>query len=372
MVSDELAASRRAGAAEALGGGAEARQQQAEGMTPGRPSPVIPARAGRRLWVRRSLFLLLPVALIVGFLWYSAGGQVVSTDDAYVEADKVGVSTDVSGIVREVAVTENQHVETGQILYRLDDLPFRLALARADAQIGMVRDNLEALKANYAGYAGRRSQRHRTISPITTATFTARRSANTQHVVSAVRSSRRRGATCRTRNRSSPRSRSSWPWHRGKSRRRSPDGPIDQHPRYRDAVAQRDEAARQLDHTIVKAPFSGIVTDVPAIAPGKYLPASTTAFFLVAADHVWIDANPERDAAGLRAAGPIRDDNRRYLSGRPVARYRGEHQPGGCTGIFAAAGAEHQRQLGEGRTADPHACPGRYARRQPAPACVPA
>jgi membrane fusion protein (multidrug efflux system) len=58
-------------------------------------------------------------------------------------------------------------------------------------------------------------------------------------------------------------------------------------------VAQRDEAARQLDHTVVKAPFAGMVTDVPSIAPGKYLAASTTAFYLVDRDHVWIDATPK-------------------------------------------------------------------------------
>ena len=60
------------------------------------------------------------------------------------------------------------------------------------------------------------------------------------------------------------------------------------------AVAQRDEAQRQLDHTVVKAPFAGIVTNVPAIAPGKYLAASTTAFYLVDTDHVWVDATRRR------------------------------------------------------------------------------
>ena len=72
-----------------------------------------------------------------------------------------------------------------------------------------------------------------------------------------------------------------------------PDSPVEQNPRYLDAISQRDEAARQLSHTIVKAPFAGVVTNVPSIAPGKYLPASATAFYLVAADHVWVDANPK-------------------------------------------------------------------------------
>src|SRR6185437_8601340 len=71
------------------------------------------------------------------------------------------------------------------------------------------------------------------------------------------------------------------------------DIPVTDHPQYRQDKAQVDEAQRELDHTVVKAPFAGIVTDVPAIAPGKYLPASTTAFYLVATDHVWVDANPK-------------------------------------------------------------------------------
>jgi membrane fusion protein (multidrug efflux system) len=72
-----------------------------------------------------------------------------------------------------------------------------------------------------------------------------------------------------------------------------PDGPVEQNPRYRDAVAQRDEAARELDHTTVKAPFSGIVTEVPSLQSGKYLQASVTAFYLVATDHVWVDSMPK-------------------------------------------------------------------------------
>jgi len=71
------------------------------------------------------------------------------------------------------------------------------------------------------------------------------------------------------------------------------DIPVTQHPQYLQARAQVDEAHRQLDHTVVRAPFAGIVTNVPSIAPGKYLAASTTAFFLVDRDHVWIDATPK-------------------------------------------------------------------------------
>jgi len=127
------------------------RREPPQGRAPAKKSPASEKapRATRRRWLRPALFLLLPLALIAGGYWYVTGGRVMSTDDSYVEADKVGVSTDVSGIVKEIDVTENQRVDAGQVLYRLDDLPFRLMLQRAEAQIGIVRNDLNALKANY-------------------------------------------------------------------------------------------------------------------------------------------------------------------------------------------------------------------------------
>ena len=91
-----------------------------------------------RPWTRRTLFALLPLALIGGGYWYVTGGRVMSTDDAYVEADKVGLSTDVSGIVKTIAVVENQKVDAGEVLFRLDDLPFQLTLRRAEAQVSRI------------------------------------------------------------------------------------------------------------------------------------------------------------------------------------------------------------------------------------------
>src|ERR1700674_5096150 len=78
-------------------------------------APELPGPSRRR-WVRWTLFALLPLAMIGGAYWYVSGGQVMSTDDAYVEADKVGISTDVSGIVKEIDVGNNQRVEGGQVL----------------------------------------------------------------------------------------------------------------------------------------------------------------------------------------------------------------------------------------------------------------
>jgi membrane fusion protein (multidrug efflux system) len=249
------------------------------------------------------LFALLPLVLIAGGYWYVTSGQVMSTDDAYVEADKVGISTDVSGIVKEIDVGNNQEVAVNQVLFRMDDLPFRLALERAEAQVGIVRNDLNALKANYGDmeaqikqaqydieYYDREFHRQQDLASRNIAsqqTFdTARR--NFQNAQQKVASLNQQLAAIAA------------------NLNGDPSIPVEQHPRYRDAVAQRNEAARQLDHTVVKAPFAGIVTNVPSIAPGKYLQASMTAFYLVATDHLWVDSNPkETELTYVRPGQPV-------------------------------------------------------------------
>ena len=114
--------------------------------------------------------------------------------------------------------------------------------------------------------------------------------------------------------------------------------------------------------TVVKAPFAGIVTDVPSIAPGKYLAASTTAFYPGRHRSRLDRGQAEGNRADLCAARPAGHGDGRYLSGSAMARHGRKRQPGGGAGIFAAAGAEHQRQLGEGRAARADARARRYQR----------
>ena len=313
----------------------------------------------RRRWVRGMLFALLPLVLIAGGYWYVTSGQVMSTDDAYVEADKVGISTDVSGIVKQIDVGNNQEVAVNQVLFRMDDLPFRLALERAEAQVGIVRNDLNALKANYGDmeaqikqaqydieYYDREFHRQQDLASRNIAsqqTFdTARR--NFQNAQQKVASLNQQLAAIAA------------------NLNGDPSIPVEQHPRYRDAVAQRNEAARQLDHTVVKAPFAGIVTNVPSIAPGKYLQASMTAFYLVATDHLWVELEPERDGVDVCTTGPARHGDRRHVPGFGMAWHNREHQSGSGARVRAPAGAEHQWKLGEGRAARPNARARRHER----------
>jgi membrane fusion protein (multidrug efflux system) len=252
------------------------------------PEPVRPARRRQRLrWV---LFALLPLALLAGGYWYVVGGSVMSTDDAYVEADKVGISTDVSGIVQEVGVTENQHVTPGQVLYRLDPRQFQIALDNAKASLAQTDLTIQSMKQDY----------QRMLSDIDTQQAQVELDQTTNNRNTALLKS---DAVSRANY-----DQSRFTLQADQSKLASlkqqaqvqlaklggnPDIPVTQHPQYVQAKAQVDEAQRQLDDTVVKAPFAGIVTDVPQIAPGKYLQASMTAFYLVATDHVWVDANPK-------------------------------------------------------------------------------
>jgi membrane fusion protein (multidrug efflux system) len=247
-------------------------------------------RRSSRSWIRGGLFGLLPVAAIAGCYWYVAGGQVMSTDDAYVEADTVGISTDVPGIVKEIDVTNNQHVEPGQILYRLDPQQLRIALDNAEANLAQTALNVDAMKQDYkrmlSDAAAEQGQvaldqatydRNAMLLPSGTASKAtydqAKYTLETDN--NKLASLRQQAAVQLSRLGGDP------------------DVPVMQHPQYLQAKAQVAEAQRQLDHTVVRAPFAGTVTNVPAIAPGKYLAASMTAFYLVDRDHVWIDATPK-------------------------------------------------------------------------------
>jgi membrane fusion protein, multidrug efflux system len=246
------------------------------------------------------MFALLPLALVVGAYWYISGGQMVSMDDAYVEADRVGISTDVPGIVKDVDVMENQYVEAHQILYRLDDLQFRLALERANAQIGTVRDSLNALKASYRDMQSQIQQAQNDIDYFNTE-YHRQQDLLTAHVASQSTFDTARRSLQNAQQRLA--SLTEQLGGIAANLDENPTGPVETNPRYLDAVAQRDEAARQLAHTVVKAPFAGIVTNVPSIAPGKYLQASMTAFYLVAANRVWVVANPKETELTYVRAG---------------------------------------------------------------------
>jgi membrane fusion protein (multidrug efflux system) len=86
------------------------------------------------------------------------------------------------------------------------------------------------------------------------------------------------------------------------------DPSVDVHtmPDYLQAKARLDEAQRQLDDTVIHAPFDGIVTQVDTVQPGMYLAASTAAFGIVSTEDVWVEANPkETELTWVKPGDPV-------------------------------------------------------------------
>jgi len=80
------------------------------------------------------LLVVLPlVALIGGLVFYLWGGRYVTTDDAYVGAQKVLITPDISGKIEKVVVQEGQRVKQGDVLFEIDPIPFRLAELQGQA-----------------------------------------------------------------------------------------------------------------------------------------------------------------------------------------------------------------------------------------------
>ncbi len=253
----------------------------------------------RRQRARWSLFALLPLVLIAGGYWYVTGGQVMSTDDAYVNAEKVGISTDVSGIVQDVDVINNQYVTAGQILYRLDPRQFQIAVESAKANLAQVALTLDAMKQDYkrmlSDVAAQQAQVDLDQTNYNRADMLLHNGAGTQATYDQAKYTLQTD----TSKLQSLREQAQVQLARLGG---NADTPTTELPQYLQAKAQLDEAERQRNDTVVRAPFSGIVTDVPATAPGRYLAASTTAFYLVDTDHVWVDAQPkETELTHVRA-----------------------------------------------------------------------
>ena len=275
-----------------------------------RPSDVgpVPSRKklrklDRRGGVRWGLFAVLPLVLIVGLYWYATGGKVMSTDDAYVDTQKVSISTDVPGIVQAVSVTDNERVNAGQVLYRLDPRQYQIALNNAKANLAQTALNIDAMKQDYkrmlSDVAAQQAQ-------VVLDQTNYARDATLLHsgtVSQAIYDEAQSSLDTDKSKLESLRQQTQVQLARLDG---NADIPATRHPQYLQAQAQVEEAQRQLDHTVIAAPFAGRVTDVSAIAPGKYLAASTTAFYLVDTDHAWIEANPkETELTYVRPGQPV-------------------------------------------------------------------
>src|SRR4051812_29334534 len=111
------------------------------------PTPAPVRRSRRRFYLM--LAVPLALALVGGYFWL-ASGRYVSTDNAYVQQDKVMIVPEIEGRIVQIGGTENQHVEKGHLLFRLDDTQYQVAVQQAEAEVASARLDVERLKAAYA------------------------------------------------------------------------------------------------------------------------------------------------------------------------------------------------------------------------------
>jgi membrane fusion protein (multidrug efflux system) len=250
-----------------------------------------PPKRSRRKLVRWGLLVLGPlVAIAIAGEMYLAGGRYVETDNAYVRAPIMNVTSDVAGTVKTVSVVENQAVKAGEVLFHLDEEPFRIALAGAEAQLGMVRNDLIALQSTYQQNQAEIAQAQ-TVLDYAQTTYDRQRNLSKTGVAAqaALDAAKRDLDTAAEKLRWAQRQAETTLSQLGGD----PNLPLENHPRMREAQAAIDKARRDLGHAVIYAPWAGIVANVESLRAGTYLAAGQPAMTLVAANDLWVEANPK-------------------------------------------------------------------------------
>jgi membrane fusion protein (multidrug efflux system) len=239
---------------------------------------------------RRTLLLVvLPaIVLVGGIAFYLSGGRYVGTDDAYVGAQKVLITPDISGKVDKVVVREGQHVREGDVLFEIDPVPFRLALDDARAKLAQAKTTYDNLVSNVKIYGQMQDLAQQGVdfkqrdverkSTLVKSNFGSQLdldNAATAAVTAKAQLELLKQQLATSMNQLLG----------------NPDLPLAQFPPYAQAQSALDQAQRNLDHTVLKAPISGVATQVDNIQLGRFAMAGTPILTVIDDNRPWVDAN---------------------------------------------------------------------------------
>ncbi|MGE3149359.1 MAG: HlyD family secretion protein, partial [Pseudorhodoplanes sp.] len=279
------------------------------------PAPETPAKQGgkprqqkfSRSQLRMILLVAVPaVALVVGLGLYLAGGRYISTDNAYIGAQKVLITPDISGKIASVKVREGQRVAPGDALLVLDEEPLRIAVTQAQSRVESARTDFANLKSNDAALG-------RLIDLATQNVDLKRKDVERK----ATLLSNRAGAQADVDNSTAILVAAQNQLEQLKQQRAGvlnqlqgdPSLPIEKFPPFQQNQAALEQAQRDLDHAVLRAPIAGVATQVDSIQLGRYVTAGMPLFSLIDDRHPWVDANPkETDITYLRPGQTVTID----------------------------------------------------------------
>jgi membrane fusion protein (multidrug efflux system) len=269
--------------------------------TPDPAAPVVETPPNR--WQRARLPLLVAgpvVVLVLAAYFYISGGRYEKTEDAYVMAARTAISANVPGRVVELAVHDNQAVQRGDVLYRLDDAPYRIYVQEAEAQLATATLQIQSLKATYMQRQADLASAQDTLA-FQQSELDRQRKLIAGGIASQAQVDRATHAFDEARSRLA-------------SVQHEITGAIAQlggnpniepskHPTVMQAQAALDRARLNLSYTTVTAPSDGVVTRVEQLQVGSYIAASTPVFALVSIHDVWLEANFKEDQLGHMRPG---------------------------------------------------------------------
>jgi membrane fusion protein (multidrug efflux system) len=272
--------------------------------------------------VRRNLRMILlvivpAIAAVAGLGIYLSGGRYISTDNAYVGAQKVLITPDVSGKINRIVVREGQHVAPGDVLFEIDPEPFALALAQAQAKLAGVLVELANLKANMQALTTLADLSQKNVElkqrDVERKSSLVATKAGSQLDLDNAESA---AVTAQLMAQFSLQQKTSTL----NQLLGNPELPIGDFPSYRQAKAAVEQAERDLNHAVLRAPIAGTATQVDNIQLGRFVTAGTPVFGVIDDDAPWVDANPkETDITWLRTGQQVT----MYVDSFPGHTFRG-------------------------------------------------
>jgi membrane fusion protein, multidrug efflux system len=293
------------------------------------PTIEAPAQKKPRRFARLALMVSVPLLLAAGAVaYYIANDHYVSTDNAYVQQDKVSISAEVGGRIVEVAVRENENVNAGDLLFRIDPEPYRIAIEQADASIAAAQVRVTALETEYqttgvdidsaredVAFFEKEYQRQ---SALMQDGFTTRaRLQAAEHALSDARSKVATAQAEATKARAALATGAAAPGI---------------NPAVKAGQAQRDAALLNLLRTEIRAPVAGVVSQADRLQVGQMMVQGLPGVTIVASNKSWVEANfKETDLALMRVGQPAEITFDAY----PDLRLRGK-----VSSIGAGTGSE--------------------------------